>query len=318
MKSAKDFLHNFQLKGVALLLAVVSWVIVTQITNNETNISDVPVVITIPEGWAIRNQDVRSVDLTFRGTREDLLRLDERSIQVEVDLRDEEFTSTRSIPLTARMVTYTASNARVTQIEPNVVNLSFGREGSKDLPVLVTQSGQPPQGLTVESIQVEPSVVTLFGEQEVLETVSSLQTNPLNLTDRIRSFEQRVEVKVPTESWVGRVTPSRVLVKVTLAGVTEERRFEDIPLLTVHPVNQPVGLRSVSPDKVDVFLEASPQLLDALELSDIRAFVSTDGNARERKPVQVLVPPGIDVLGVRPDTVTLLPPPAPEPTKVAE
>jgi YbbR domain-containing protein len=240
MKLPKDYLHNVRLKAIALLLAIVSWGIVTRITNNETRINDVPVIITTPEGWAIRNQDVRTVDLTFRGTREDLLRLDERTIQVEVDLRDEEFTASRSIPLIPRMVAYTASNARVTQIEPGVVNLSLGQEGSKDLPVLLTQSGQPPMGLTVESIQLEPSVVTLFGEQEALERISSLQTAPLSLTDRIRSFEQRVEVKLPSETWVGRVSPSRVLVKVTLAGVTEERRFTNVPLLTVHPVNRPV------------------------------------------------------------------------------
>lgn len=315
MKTPKNLLHNVHLKGMALLLAILSWGIVTQITNNETRISNVPVLITSPEGWAIRDQDVQNVDLTFRGTREDLLRLDERTIQLEVDLRDEEFVPTRTVALTPRMVTYTASNARVTHIEPKEVTLSFGREGSKDLPVLVTQSGQPPKGLTVESIQVEPSVVSLFGEEESLETVSSLQTGPLNLSDRIRSFEQRVEVKLPTESWVGRVSPSRVLVKVTLAGVTEERRFSNIPLLTVHPVNQPAGLVDVSPDKVDVFLEASPQLLDMLDVSEIRAFILSDDNQSTKKKVRVLVPHGIDVLGVRPDTVTLLPrettPPAP-------
>jgi len=307
MKPPINFMHNLHLKAAALFLAIISWGIVTRITNNETRISDVPVVITNPEGWAIRDQDIRTVDLTFRGTREDLLRLDERTIQLEVDLRDEEFVPNRSIPLTPRMVTYTASNARVTKIEPSVVNLSFGQEGSKELPVLVTQSGEPPQGLTVESIQVEPSVVTLYGEKKVLETVSSLQTAPLSVSDRIRSFEQRVEINLPTESWVGRVTPSRVLVKVTLAGVTEERRFSNIPLLTVHSVNQPLTRRSVSPETVDVFLKASKQVLDELTPSEIRAFVSTDGEGNEQKVVQVLVPPGIDVLGVRPDTVSLLP-----------
>lgn len=313
MKKTLPTPPDLRLKATALLLAVLSWGIVTRITNNETRISNVPVLITNPEGWAIRDQDVQSVDLTFRGTREDLLRLDERTIQIEVDLRDEEFTSSRSIPLSARMVTHAGSNARVTSIEPKEVNLSFGREGSKDLPVVVSQSGQPPQGLTVESIQVEPSVVTLFGEEEVLETVNSLQTASLNLSDRIRSFEQRVDVKLPTESWVGRVNPSRVLVKVTLAGVTEERRFSAIPLLLVHSTQEQAGALIPSPSEVDVFLKASPQLLNALTPSQIRAFVFTDGPPGTERMVQVLAPPGVDVLGVRPDTVSLQSPPPPEP-----
>jgi hypothetical protein len=103
---------------------------------------------------------------------------------------------------------------------------------------------------------------------------------------------------------------------VTLAGVTEERRFSDISLMVLHPANEPVGNRKVKPDKVDVFLEASPQLLDDLEASSIRAFVSTEGETNKEREVRVLVPPGIDVLGVRPDTVLVLPEPtpAPEPT----
>ena len=313
MNHPRDLLHNIQLKGIALLLAILSWGIVSQITNNETGISDVPISFTIPQGWAIRDQDVLSVDVTFRGTREDLLQLDERTVEVVVDLRDEDFLTERSIELTPRMVNFTAGNVRVTDIEPKGVQLRFGREGSQDLPVLVSQRGQPPEGLTVESIQVEPSVVRLFGEQELLETVSSLQTAPLDLSDRIRSFEQRLEIMPPSESWVGRVTPSRVLVKVTLAGVTEERRFTGIPLLLVHPVNQELESRRVSPEEVEVFLVGSPQLLDALDPSEIRAFISLDESTSSERPVRVLVPPGIDVLGVRPDTAMVQPPPPPPP-----
>jgi YbbR domain-containing protein len=323
MKEPKDFLHNIRLKGAALLLAVLSWAIVSQITNNETGISDVPVNIIIPQGWAIRDQDMLNVDVTFRGTREDLLQLDERTVEVVVDLRDEEFLTERSISLTPRMVNFTAGNVRVTELQPNSVHLRFGREGSKELPVLVTQRGQPPEGLTVESIQVEPSVIRLFGEQELLETVSSVQTVPLDLSDRVRSFEQRLEVVLPTEGWVGRVSPSRVLVKATLAGVTEERSFPNIPLLMVHPVNQEMENWDVAPSTVEVFLTASPQRLDGLDPSEIRAFIAVDDVEAAEPRIRVLVPPGIDVLGVRPDTAVVQrvpsePPPAPSPTPSTE
>ena len=317
MNHPRDLMHNIRLKGIALVLAVLSWAIVSQITNNETGIADVPITLTIPQGWAIRDQDVLSVDITFRGTREDLLQLDERTVEVVVDLRDEAFLTERSITLTPRMVNFTAGNVRVTEIQPQNLQLRFGREGSQELPVLVSQRGEPPEGLTVESIQVEPSVVRLFGEQELLETINSLQTAPLDLSDRIRSFEQRLEVMPPSESWIGRVTPSRVLVKVNLAGVTVERRFSEIPLLMVHPVNQDLERRNVNPDTVEVFLAGSPQLLDALDPSEIRAFISLDKSESLERPVRVLVPPGIDVLGVRPDTAEVQPPtisPPPEST----
>jgi len=314
MRHPRHLLHNAKLKAMALLLAVLSWGIVKQITNNETVIADVPVVVVFPTGWAIRDQDVTSVDLTFRGTREDLLLLDERTVEVIVDLRDREFQQYVDLELSPRMVTYTESNARVTHLDPQQVSLRFGRESSKDLPVLVNQSGTPPEGLTVESIQLEPSVVTLHGADELLSTVSSLQTSPLNLSDRIRSFEQRLDVKPPNEGWVGRIQPQRVLARVTLSGVTAERRYDNIPLLVVHPANQAVNALAVLPDKVNVFLEASPQHLDELEPSDIKAFVSAEGGPGVPREVRVLAPPGVSVLGVSPETVRLQPLPTPAPS----
>lgn len=318
-----NLIHNYKLKGMALLLAVLSWGIVKQITNNDKAIENVPVQISLPEGWAIRNKSTTEVQVTFRGTREDLLLLDERTVQVLVDLRESEFEQEKTIRILPRQVAYTGSSARIIDIQPDTLVVRLGKEGQKQLPVVVNRFGEPPEGLKVEAIETSPKIVTLYGAQDLLEQITSLQTAPLPLSDKIQTFEQRLEVIPPNEEWVGRIDPHRIRVKVTLAGLTEERRFEDVPLLLYHPATSAsLGTRLAEPKTVDVFLKGSPQLLDTLDISSIKAFVSASEapDAPVDKSVNVLVPPGLEVLGVQPPTVQLRRPrptatPPPEPAE---
>lgn len=316
----KKWLHNYRLKGMALILAILSWGIVKQITNNDKVINEVPVRINFPEGWAIRDKDSNSVQITFRGTREDLLMLDSQTVQVLIDLRDEEFASEKTVTIRPRQVAYTGSNARITAIQPDTLHLQLGKEGQKQLPILVSQAGSPPDGIKLEAVVAEPGLVTLIGAEDLLDNINALQTAPLNLSDKIQSFEQRLDVLLPNPEWVGRVTPSRVLVRVTLAGLTIERRFSDIPLMLTLPAGNQTPMRlTAEPDTVDVFLRGSPQLLDELDTRRIQAFVSAQSSPSPRgneRKVNVLVPAGLEVLGVQPDRVTIkrMPEPAPTPT----
>ena len=317
-----NLLHNSKLKAMSLLLAVLSWGVVKQITNNDKTIDNVPVQIRLPEGWAIRGVDPNEVQVTFRGTREALLLLDERTVQVMADLRESEFEAEKNVEIQPRQVTYTGSSARIIDITPDTLNIRLDMEGRKQLPVVVNRSGEPPEGLKIESIEADPKLATLYGSQDLLENITSLQTAPLTLSDKVQSFEQRLDILPPTEEWVGRIDPPRVRVRVGLAGLVEDRTFTDIPILLYHPAGETVSgaFRSV-PETVDVFLQGSPQLLDKVDVSQINAFVSArEANATEEKQsVRVLAPPGVAVLGVRPPSVRLrqirpTPTPAPAPT----
>jgi len=316
----RRILRNYQLKGIALVLAMLSWVIVSRITNNNKILPNVPVQITLPEGWAIRDKDVNTVQVTFRGTSADLGLLGTKSVQITLDLRDEEFESEKTITISPRQVSFAGVNSRVTSIRPNSVTLQLGREGSRKLPVIVNQVGKPPEGFKVEAIEIEPPLVTVVGAEDVLEQINALQTIPLNLSDKIQSFTQRLDVQLPNPEWVGQIDPARVLVRVTITGLTVERKISSIPVFLIQPSNEFSSIRSViDPVTVDVFLKGSPQLLDELDERRIQAFVSTqslDDLESNIRKVNVLVPPGLEVLGTQPDWVTLKVLPTPTPVSV--
>jgi YbbR domain-containing protein len=310
-----NLVHNYKLKAMALLLAVLSWGIVKQITNYDKDIDGVPISIILPEGWAIREQSDTEVRIAFQGTQEDVLFLNNGNVQVLLDLRETEFESEKELMIRPRQVAYTGKGTRITNIYPESIRVRLGKEGHKQVPVLINRVGEPPEGVKAEAIEATPKIVTLYGEQDLLESVNSLQSSPLVLSDRIQSFDQRLDVLPPTEGWVGRIDPPRIQVRVTLAGLTEERLFEKIPLLFYHAATgMPAQDLVATPSTVDVFLKGSPQLLDKLNLGEIKAFVAANPKRNGLQDVLVMTRPGIEVLGVQPTAVRISPAPTPTPT----
>ncbi len=305
-------LSNPGLKLSALLLAVLTWWVISQITNNDKLVEGVPIRIDLPEGWAVRDANLNDLSITFRGTREDLLLLDERTVQVLVDLREEEFESSKVIQIVPRHVTFASSRTRITDIAPNILELQLDKEGTKRLPLKQNISGTLPRGVRLDSVELEPKLVTLVGAEELLKNFSALQTAPINLNDKIQSFEQRVDVLPPADDWVGRIEPNRVLVKIHLSSRKVERSFSGVPLLlSLPPATAMEQVPGLSETQVEVFLQGTPERLEALKPEEIRAMVPyTPGE--KSGPVEVIPPRGVDFLGVQPSSIEFVLPEVPQ------
>jgi YbbR domain-containing protein len=309
---------NLKLKGIALVLALLTWTVVDLLTNYPKTLITQELRVQLPEGWAVVGRDPSEFQILFQGTREDLNFINENSLEVVVDLSGESFDpslmdNVRTVNLTPRNVVHN-SRARVASIQPSAVRVRVGLEGQKQLPLRVNQTGELLEGLQVETITVEPQRVTLYGARDRLESVTALQTSPLNLNEKVGSFEQRVDVLLPSPDWVGRVEPSRVLVRVTLVGLTEDRLFTDIPVRVSHASFEPDTLNLVpEPAVVSVSLKGGAELLDRVDAQSLRAFVVAEEGRRNAR-VYLHHPPGLELLDVQPSTVRLVPRPEPEPT----
>jgi hypothetical protein len=306
----KPFLKsNVKLKGVALVLALLSWTIVDLLTNYPKSLVTPELRVQLPEGWAVIGREPSEFQILFHGTREDLNFINENTLEIIVDLSAEDFDpsivdNVRTVNLTPRNVIHN-SRARVASIQPSTVRVRVGLEGQKQLPLRVNQTGELLTGLHVETITVDPPRVTLYGARDRLESVTALQTSPLNLTEKSGSFEQRVDVLLPSPDWVGRVEPARVQVRVTLVGVTEDRLFTGIPVrVSYDPASPAPGRLIPDPPVVSASLKGGVDLLDRLESEVLRAFVA-GGEVSEKAQVYLHHPPGLELLDVQPPFVTL-------------
>ena len=116
--------HNKGFKALSFLMAVICWYMISDAIRFEVVIPDIRLLIQTPPGLAILNQSAGTVDVTFRGSQDDLERLDPRQA-------DQQLRGVVSLPAgtgkTVRILVFAegdaarqASEAAVEEVDPAV------------------------------------------------------------------------------------------------------------------------------------------------------------------------------------------------------
>lgn len=130
---------------------------------------------------------------------------------------------------------------------------------SKSLTVSPVITGTPAPGFEIESVTVEPSVVTVEGDAEQLAELARVDTAPVSTNGASADFTVEAELAVPVG--VMPVDAATVTVTVTLRPVTATRTFE-VGLSLLGP--RPEFDYRLSTDRVLLTLGGSNAALDRL------------------------------------------------------
>ncbi|WP_299746961.1 YbbR-like domain-containing protein [uncultured Rossellomorea sp.] len=113
------------------------------------------------------------------------------------------------------------------QIAPEVVEVTVSvANPSKIVPVTIKQKGSLPEGTTLESISVEPKEATIFGRQEVLDTVEELLAE-IDLSKITK--DSTIAVPLALQDGLNKVAPEEVKVKVDV-NTTEEKSLTGLKI----------------------------------------------------------------------------------------
>jgi len=208
--------HNKRLKGLSLLLGILTWAIIQDAISFEIEIPEVRLQIQVQSGMAILNQSVATVDVTLRGSQEDIRLVDPRRVQAVVELTGDSGPLPQEIELTPRMIRG-LRGARAVAVHPNRLLVTLDRQAEKRVPVKGRIIGTPLSG-QVEAVTCEPALVLLKGPAAKLETTECVYASPVDVDGRVESFARRVSVLTPTDNWTAEVWPADVQVKVTISG----------------------------------------------------------------------------------------------------
>lgn len=115
-------------------------------------------------------------------------------------------------------------NVEISPIFVGVIPILVPSPVQRTASVLVRFKGTPRDGLEMAGYRVEPANVTLEGASFATNTVSSVETNPVDLTDLAESRSLEVTLKLP--AGVTAVKPNRVSVKVILRKAPANPRSE--------------------------------------------------------------------------------------------
>ena len=169
--------HDVFSKAIAVAIAVFLWMYVVSVNNFEEDykVRNVePLFVGMDELMTSKNLMVvgdYSVDIVVSGSRNDIMRLNEADIEVEVDLSKITSAGTYELPYT---VTLPSAAYTLKEKTPNKLTVKFDEEDISSVPVRLVTEGLAANGYVVDKsgINIVPREIKLSGLQEDVEKVA--------------------------------------------------------------------------------------------------------------------------------------------------
>jgi YbbR domain-containing protein len=178
----------------------------------------------------------------------------------------------------------------------------FTDRQSRTVPVSPVITGTPAAGFEIESVTVDPSVVTVEGDADQLVELERIDTAPVTVSGL--SSERSVEVALVMPTGVVPLDVSAVQVTVTVRPVTATRSF-DVGLRLVG--TDPARAYEVATDRVLITVGGSIAELDRLVGATLVADLDVAGLTTGPHDVRVTadLPAGVTLVSVSPSSVTV-------------
>jgi YbbR domain-containing protein len=298
--------------GIALttlFVAALLWTYVHLSRPYEAEI-DIPVTITPPKGLAVAGGLPERLHTRVKGAGWQILLLDfTRNAKFELDLTDRVFplNTPNVLQLSSDEIRNGArlpSEVQLVQIEPDTLEVSFGRVIRKQVPVKPNVIISPGMGYAlVGQPAVNPQFVTLEGSQEVLDSIRFFPTKSIVRRNAKESVTESIELLDTLANVVRLVSGPRVTVRQSVQAIGE-RTFSYVPVV---PEATPVDKEVLFvPSFISVTLRGGVEDLARLKSEDVRAYVMYEpmlfDSAETVKPT-VTSPQGISFLSSDPPAV---------------
>jgi YbbR domain-containing protein len=298
--------HNWPAKilsfAAALLLLVFH-----DITRLEERFLTVPLELELNDQLVPGSAYPGQVRLRLRGESEQVFQVVEDELRAYLDLRRYDTEGEYRAPVLVERSGVAAGEGTLeVTVEPDTVQISLEEKLLRSLEVESTATGFPATGYELVQLSLSPSAVEVEGPRSVVETISVVRTEELDLSTRREDFTERVRLVRP-----------HPLVRFPGGAIVEVRGTidESVVLETFEPVeivvnglssdlslaqSLPAGLIRVQARQIEV---------DGVTPGDLQLSVdasAVDEAGTVRLPVRPIVPLGFVVLRYEPTSVQLI------------
>lgn len=268
MRSPLRFLtENWQLKLLALALAVLLWVVVSaeQVTSQW-----IPVPLQVdendPDFELLSSPGREEVNVRFTGSGRDLMELAIRKppLVLSIDRVQDIAQEFRLEPGMVQVPNQLTVNAQ--EVQSPLIRLEFRRLSSRTMPVRARVDNEVADDWAlVDSLRVVPAEVQIRGPAERVELVQEVSTVPFSLPATDSSFSTVIAIDTSNLAGIG-LSIGQVRVMGRVDRVVQ-RRLVDVPI-SVGP-----GV-VVRPNVVDVVLSGPRSIVETIQPSAFRVVIS--------------------------------------------
>lgn len=303
------FSRRFGIALTALIVAALLWTYVHLSKPYEAEI-DIPVSIAPPQGLAIASGLPERLHARVKGAGWQILLLEfTGNAKFELDLSQRIFplTNPNTLQLTAEEIRNGArlpSDVELLMVEPDTLDVSFGRVIRKQVPIRPVMNISPGRGYALVGQPVaNPPFITVEGSQDILDSIHFFPTKSLSKSNARETVSESVELLDTLSNSVRVLSNPLVTVRQSVQAIGE-RTFTYVP---VHPDAAPTDKEILFvPGFISVTLRGGVEDLARLKSDDIRAYVMYDPmrfDSAEYVVPSVSTPQGISFLSSKPSSV---------------
>jgi YbbR domain-containing protein len=208
----KYVFHNFWLKVLSLVVAVLLWMAVTRDPVAEIAVN-VPVEFhNAPEHLEISSDTIPQVQVRVRGPVREVRELSAADVHAVVDMANV-LPGERTYDLTPKRIRV-PDGVQVVQTVPSQIRVSFDRRETRQVEVKPRVIGTFVTGYRIEQVTPTPQLVTIVGPAAHVKSVETAITDPVDASGVVgtATFVTHAYVSDPL---VRLVDPSPIRVTVT-------------------------------------------------------------------------------------------------------
>ncbi len=304
-KIFEKVIENWPAKVLSVVLAVILFVFHQISTLVEESFS-APLNIESSGVLVPAKSYGESVRVTIRSDDRNINSIDREDIEVYVDLLELDTPGTYTVPVLVRK-TGTAAGVDPLEIRvnPSEIEIELDYNIAKSVPIAPNFRGNLDNGYEIVSYSIEPTQVEIAGPQFIINAVTSLSTESIELTGRRSNFVTTSQIAMPDS--LMRIQGSGL---VEVRGFVEElimtRNFDNLPISITGLNNRFTAVLNISQGSVRV--EGSQNaladyILWGTVLSLDCSNIETTGTVEV--PVTVTVPPQFSLIRYEPMSVSV-------------
>lgn len=182
----------------------------------------------------------------------------------------------------------------IDKVTPDSVDVFVQVKRSRDVPIVVKQSGSLPAGIFLKSITPSMSKVTVIGDENVIGSINYIETEPIKMDSINTSTTRDVKLILPKG-----ITLADTGLTTINAAVSVEGTISKTVSVPVSAANTPSGLTAgiLENNNINITVSGRESLVDKLAAGDIKAVIDlTDTTEGEHEYIpKITAPDGINV-----------------------
>ncbi len=212
--------HNFALKLIALVAAVVLWWAVSKDPTIEVSFN-VPIEFhNVPEELELAAEAAPQMQIRVRGPQRRVRELTQADVRPVVDLAGSQ-PGERTYDLTTANISV-PGGIEVVQVTPSRLRLQFDRRATRELEVRPRVVGNFPDGYALQKVVADPPRITVVGPEKHIAALDAAMTDPVDATGVMgqQTFTTNAYV---ADALVREVRPTPIRVTVITANIKKDR-----------------------------------------------------------------------------------------------